>query len=145
MKKLIICIITAAVIFALAGCSYSEKEEETTTALKTTAGDSGRAIYYDLTEEDAKAAAFDALKKECENGNYSDIENFEFLSAELMESTDGYMAYNQGYGNSSETENFSGHSYYCVVYKNTSELSDQAYICIDAVTGDLLFSGYMGD
>lgn len=125
--------------------STNNSDTETTNEEKTTVGDLGKSISYVLTEEEAQEKAYAALKKECENGEYSDIETFELCAIELKGSDEGSIAFNRGYGNTDETENFSGHAYYYVEYKVTTQLCDFAYLCIDAVNGDLLFSGYMGD
>lgn len=129
--------------------SPNNLDTETRNEEKTTVGDLGKSISYVLTEDEAKEKAYAALKKEFENGRYSamqvDMEAFEFNLIELKGSDEGSIAFNRGYGNTDETENFSGHAYYYVEYKVTTQLCDFAYLCIDAVNGDLLFSGYMGD
>lgn len=165
--KILLCILSFTLIISFFGCSTKNADEseiiggaddktniimsdnKTTNAEKTTVGDLGKSISYVLTEDEAKEKAYAALKKEFENGRYSamqvDIDAFEFSSTKLKSSDEGSIAFNRGYGNTDETENFSGHAYYCVEYKVTTQLCDFAYLCIDAVTGDLLFSGYMGD
>lgn len=167
--KILLCILSFTLIISFFGCSTKNADEseiiggadtstniivfEKTTADEekesTTVGDLGKSISYVLTEDEAKEKAYAALKNEYENGRYSamqiGMEAFEFSSIELKGSDEGYIAFNRGYGNTDETENFSGHAYYCVEYKVTTQLCDFAYLCIDAVNGDLLFSGYMGD
>ncbi|MCH5320608.1 MAG: hypothetical protein J1E36_02515 [Eubacterium sp.] len=165
MKRLIICILAIAIILTFSACSvsksgetttaYTQPTEPSTIAETTTEPETEPTVeitepIINLTEADAKNAAYDALKE-----NYSgersyeilgcDYTAFEFSGIELLKKDEGYIAYNRGYGGSSATENFSGHAYYCVTYENTTQLCDFAYICIDAVNGDLLFSGYMGD
>ena len=71
--------------------------------------------------------------------------NFTFAGVELLGAKQGIYAYNMGYGTDSKSENTSGNPYYCVCYNYDPELCDTAYFCIDAITGKLLFSGYMGD
>lgn len=161
--KILICLVFAAVIIcAFFGCSgKSEKitgdtdenadviasEQKTTEEEKerTTVDELGKSISFVLTEEDAEERAYTALKQKCDQGTYSDIKNFSFSWVELKRSDEGCAAFNNGYGNTSETENFSSHAYYTVGYTDTSELAGHAYICIDAVNGDVLFSGYSGD
>ena len=161
MKRLIICILALAVIVSLSACSVSESGETTTaytqptepsTIAETTTEPESETTeeitepIINLTEADAKNAAYDALKEKYSYEIYGcDYTAFEFSGIELLEKDEGYIAYNMGYGGSSATENFSGHAYYCVTFENTTQLCDFAYICIDAVNGDLLFSGYMGD
>lgn len=149
MKKIIICLIAVTVIFAFAGCSAENKSISTTTEakqeMKTTVGNLGKSISYVLTEKEAKDIAYNALKKECSEGKYSSIDDFKFEKTVLYNSDEGCIAYNYGYGNTSASENFTGHAYYGVSFEDTSQIAGFAYFCVDAVNGDLHFSSYMGD
>ena len=155
MKKCIICLIAFAVIFVLVGCSVDNdaqnttakttQEVETTQELKTTVGSLGKSITYALSENEAKDIAYRALKKECAKGTYNSIENFKYSKTVLYNTDEGCISFNRGYGNTSATENFTGHAYYAVSFEDTSQIAGFAYLCVDAVNGDVLFSGYMGD
>ena len=92
-----------------------------------------------------KARHMPNYKKKSASGEYGDINNFTFAGVELLGAKQGIYAYNMGYGTDSKSENTSGNPYYCVCYNYDPELCDTAYFCIDAITGKLLFSGYMGD
>lgn len=165
MKKLLICLLTLTVICIFTGCTSAKNDSEIiggadgkTSIIVTDNKDiaeTGKPLnqseenktvpVVSITEDEAKNTAFEDLKKKCKDGYYNDIENFEFTDISILEHDESCIAYNSGYGDSAETENFSGHAYYCVEYKITNQLCDFVYYCIDAQTGDLLFSGYMGD
>ena len=162
MKKLIICLaVLTAAAYIFAGCAADNggesntvsntsetvsdtqsTEPETATALDE---DTGEAIPYVITEKQAQDAAYSRLKAQSEAGNYDSVDKYEFESIELKAESEEFMAYNAGYGNTSETENLTGHSYYAVSYFYTDSLADIVYFCVDAMTGDILFEGYMGD
>lgn len=154
MKKIIICLaVIAAAVCAFAGCSADKTaennagssqaaKEETSTVLKE---DTGKEIPYAITEDEAQKYAYEALKKQSDEGYVSSIENFTLDSIELMAEDESYMAYNAGYYNTAEAENYTGHSYYVISYKDNTQLCDFAYYCVDAMNGDILYEGYMGD
>ncbi len=153
MKKIIAFMLCITVIFALAGCSNAEQNNNSTseqatvteskTTERTTIADKSEII--NITEDEAKEIADKALQAECDNKRYNSFDNFEYSGIELKSSDDGVWAYNHGYGNTAESENLTGHSFYVVGYTDTAEFIGTAYLCIDAYNGDILFSGYMGD
>lgn len=97
-----------------------------------------------ISEEDAKKVAYKALEEECSNKTFADdINDFTFADIQRCDIRERYCAFNTGYDNSSY--NTSGHPYYAVRYTDNSEVAGFAYFCVDLRTGDLLFSGYMGD
>lgn len=160
MKKTIIflAVITLAVsIFA--GCSANKAEENSTDTSQTVQNtqatqqetstviqeDKEKEIPYSITEDEAQEFAYKALKKQSEEGSVSSLENFTLYSIDLLAEDESYMAYNAGYYNIPEAENYTGHSYYVVSYKDNTQLCDFAYYCVDAMNGDILFEGYMSD
>lgn len=160
MKKIIICLaVFAAAVCIFAGCSADKAAENNTDASQAVQNtqatqqetstmlqeDTGKEIPYAITEDEAQKAAYEALKKQSEEGYVNSIENFTFDSITLLAEDESYMAYNAGYNNTEETENYTGHSYYVVSYKDNTQLCDFAYYCVDAMNGDLLYEGYMGD
>lgn len=157
MKKITICLaVIAAAVCVFAGCSADKTaqngteasqtaqatQQETSTVIKE---DTGEEIPYAITEDEAQKLAYEALKKQSEEGYVSSIENFTLDSITLLAEDESYMAYNAGYYNTAEAENYTGHSYYVVSYKDNTQLCDFAYYCVDAMNGDILFEGYMGD
>ena len=154
MKKFLTCLVVltaAACIFSACGTqSGSEKNtQEPSSELSTTlSSDTHESISYAITQEEARGIADEALKNamtQNEFGIGEDDEIFAFESIELLPKDEQYSAFNAGYGNTSETENTTGHAYYAVEYTDTSQIAGFAYICVDAVTGDVLYTGYMGD
>lgn len=154
MKKFLTCLavlIAAACIFSACGKqSGSEKNtQEPSSELSTTlSSDTHESISYAITQEEARSIADEALKDamaQNEFGIGEDYEIFAFESIGLLSKGEQCYAFNAGYGTTSKTENTTGHAYYAVQYTDTSQISGFAYVCIDAVTGDLLFTGYMGD
>ncbi len=153
MKKIIAFILCITVIFALAACSNNEQNEnntseqitvtESNSTERTTIPDKSEVI--NITENKAKEIADKALKAECDANRYNSFDAFEYYGIELKSPDDGIWAYNNGYGNTADSENLTGHSFYVVGYTDTAELIGTAYLCIDAYNGDVLFSGYMGD
>lgn len=154
----------AAVICSLFGCSKNDEniiggadsktaiivtegstDKSTSETESTTVNDIGKSISYVLSKDEAKEKAYAALKQDCDSGEYSSIDEFAFAKVVLYNADDGCIAFNCGYGNTSESENFTGHSYYAVSFEDTSQIAGFAYYCIDAVNGDLLFGSYMGD
>lgn len=114
----------------------------------TLSSDTHESISYAITQEEARGIADEALKNamaQNEFGIGEDYGIFAFESIELLPKDEQYSAFNAGYGNTSETENTTGHAYYAVEYTDTSQIAGFAYICVDAVTGDVLYTGYMGD
>lgn len=150
MKKTLIsaaALITAAAML-FAGCSAQKganNEAAGETATQTTVINTGETVSYAISEDDAKSTAYAELQKKSDSGEYGDISKFTFAGIELLGARAGIYGYNMGYGTDAESENTSGNPYYCVCYNYDPELCDTAYFCIDAMTGDLLFSGYMGD
>lgn len=118
--------------------SQTVTEEKTETEIETP-------IPYKITQKEAQAIAFKALKKQSAEGEIGRVEDFTLDDTTLLAENEGFMAYNNGYRDTAETENLTGHSYYVVEYKYTPQLCDWAYYCIDAMNGDVLFEGYMGD
>lgn len=160
MKKIMICLaVLAAAVCIFTGCSADKTAQNGTGASQTVQNtqatqqetstviqeDTGKEIPYAITEDEAQKAAYEALKKQSEEGYVSSIENFTLDSITLLAEDESYMAYNSGYHNTEETENFTGHSYYVVSYKDNTQLCDFAYYCVDAMNGNILFEGYMGD
>ena len=154
MKKFLTCLAVltaAACMFAACGTqSGSEKStQEPSSELSTTLNsDTHESISYAITQEEARGIADEALKNamaQNEFGIGEDDEIFAFESIELLPKDEQYSAFNAGCGNTSETENTTGHAYYAVEYTDTSQIAGFAYICVDAVTGDVLYTGYMGD
>lgn len=165
MKKLILCLAfftAAALIFAGCSAESAEKNESNTVSntseaaaqtqgsepeTSTVLDENNEPVPYAISEEEARAAAFNALKTECAEGKFApaDIEAFEWDRTELLAENESCLAFNNGYGNTVETENRSGHSYYSVYYTDTTQIAGFAYVCVDAVTGDILFINYMGD
>lgn len=154
MKKFLTCLAVltaAACMFAACGTqSGSEKStQEPSSELSTTlSSDTHESISYAITQEEARGIADEALKNamaQNEFGIGEDDEIFAFESIELLPKDEPYSAFNAGYGNTSETENTTGHAYYAVEYTDTSQIAGFAYICVDAVTDDVLYTGYMGD
>lgn len=154
MKKFLTCLvvlIAAACIFSACGTqSGSEKStQEPSSELSTTlSSDTHESISYAITQEEARGIADEALKNamaQNEFGIGEDDEIFAFESIELLSKGEQCYAFNAGYGTTSKTENTTGHAYYAAQYTDTSQIAGFAYICVDAVTGDLLFTGYMGD
>ncbi|MDE5974024.1 MAG: hypothetical protein K2G73_05060 [Eubacterium sp.] len=153
MKKLIAFTLCIIVAFAIAGCSKAEQDNQSTseqttvteskTTERTTIADKSEVI--NIAEDEAKKIADKALKAECDANRYNSFDAFEYSGIELKNPDDGIWAYNHGYGNTAESENLTGHSFYVVGYTDTAELIGTAYICIDAYNGNVLFSGYMGD
>lgn len=154
MKKRIAClaVLTAAVCM-LAGCTADSgtssaiqgTESEISTVLHK---DTHESIPYAITEEEARAVADKALWDACARNEFGLGEGYEvfaFESAEILQKDEKCIAYNGGYGSTSETENMTGHAYYAVYYSDTAQISGFAYICVDAITGDVLFVNYMGD
>lgn len=152
MKKLIICLLAIAILFSFSACSVSESEEtttaytqpttaEATTEPETEQTEKATEPIINLTEADAKNAAYEALKEEY-SSEYPfgcDYTAFEFSDIK-----------SHNYGENTSYDSFdavkkSGHSYYVVTYRNTTQEIDFAYFLIDAANGDLLYSGYMGD
>ncbi len=150
MKKIIIsaaALITAGTML-FAGCSAQKgvnSETASKAATQTTVISTGETVSYAISEDDAKSTAYAELQKKSESGEYGDISKFTFAGIELLGAKTGIYGYNMGYGSTAESENTSGNPYYCVCYNYDPELCDTAYFCIDAMTGGLLFSGYMGD
>ena len=150
MRKIIIsaAALIAAAAMLFAGCSAQSpagSEASSEAATQTTVIKSGETVSYVISSDDAKSTAYAELRKKSASGEYGDINNFTFAGVELLGAKQGIYAYNMGYGTDSESENTSGNPYYCVCYNYDPELCDTAYFCIDAITGKLLFSGYMGD
>jgi len=151
--KILVCLVSIAVICSFFGCSKENEEiiggaDNKTSIIvseSTTVNDIGKSVSYVLSEDEAKEKAYAALKQDCDNGKYSSIDKFEFAKVVLYNSDEGCIAFNRGYGDTSETENFTGHSYYAVSFEDTSQIASFAYYCIDAINGDLLFGSYMGD
>lgn len=141
----------AACIFSARGTQNgSEKNaKEPSSELSTTLNrDTHESISYAITEDEARGIADEALKDAMAQNEFGIGENYEifaFESMELLSKGEQYCAFNAGYGTTSKTENTTGHAYYAVCYTDTSQIAGFAYICIEAVTGDLLFTGYMGD
>lgn len=151
MKKILVLIaVLASAVCILTACSAdtgntdasASENQETSTVLQQ---DTGKTIPYAITETEAHNTADVALKEEIDSGNMGSAEDYQFESIELLAADDSFMAYNGGYGETSETENTTGHSYYAVSYRYTESIADVAYFCIDAMNGDILYSGYMGD
>lgn len=154
MKKFLICL----AVFTAAACIFSacstqtvsdKSANEPSLELSTTVNsDTSESISYAITKDEAREIADETLKSamaQNEFGIGEDYNIFEFERIELLSNDEQCVAFNAGYGETSETENVTGHAYYAVYYTDTSQIAGFAYTCIDAVTGDLLFTGYMGD
>lgn len=116
----------------------TQTTEESTQSIETTI-----APIINVSENQAKDIALKRLKEEYSSDFYKengcDYTDFEFSRIDF---------YNYGEDRFYETLDAvkeKGHSYYDVVYRNTTELCDIAYFLIDAADGEVLFSGYMGD
>lgn len=168
MKKVFtVAILCVLLTFSLCACSSNEKEtaltteqtetqteiqtqtqpqtENTTESQTVTEEETETSIPYKITEKEAQNIAFKSLEKQSREGEVGNVEDFTLYDTTLLAHNERFMAYNGGYRDTAETENFTGHSYYAVEYKYTRELCDRAYYCIDAMNGDVLFEGYMSD
>lgn len=160
MKKIIICLaVFAAAVCIFTGCGTNTDTappSETKAASETPEteistkldSDTHESISYAITEDEARGIADKALNDamvQNEFGIGEDAGIFEFDNIDLLSKGEQCVAFNSGYGTTSLTENTSGNAYYAVYYTDTSELIGFAYICVDAITGDVLYTGYMGD
>lgn len=143
--KRIFTALTAAALAAicLAGCSADKPAPDAQEDTKPSQSASGAQIV--LTKEQAQEAAQKALNEQAARGEIFSAEDFELQDTQLLAANEEFMAFNAGYGDSAETENTSGNPYYAVTFFYTDSVADVAYYCVDAVTGDILYSGYMGD
>lgn len=154
MKKFLTCVVvlmTAACIFSACSTqSGSEKNAKEPASELSTMQNSAtqETISYAITEDEAHGIADEALKDamaQNEFGIGEDVGIFAFESIELLPKDEQCVAFNADYGTASETENTAGNAYYAVFYTDTAQIAGFAYICVDAVTGDVLYTGYMGD
>lgn len=172
LSKIFICLLSAAVICSFAGCSsktaddreitsdtagnnmdmpvyegedITEAAEPIEPAIKPTekAAENTTAPVINISEEQAKNIAYEALKKEYADAKTSvagvDYTAFRFRFIELYNPSDDVWY------NSIDSIKESGHSYYHIDFRNTNELCDIAYYYVDAFNGKVLGSGYMAD
>ena len=154
MKKFFVSVallmILACIFSACGAASGSDQPSEEPSSELSTAlyGDTHESISYAITEDEARGIADKALQNASAQNKFGigeDYEIFEFDRIELLPKDEQCAAFNAGYGSTSETENMTGNAYYAVFYTDTTQIAGFAYICVDAVTGNLLFTGYMGD
>lgn len=170
LSKISVCILSVAVICSLVGCGskaaddneiigdadsnigmlVNAGEDVTETAAPTEpetestekGTENTTAPVINISEEQAKSIAYEALKKEYADAKTGvagvDYTAFKFRFIELYnQNDDGYNSY--------DFIKECGHSYYYIDYRNTNELCDIAYYFVDAFDGKVLHSGYMGD
>lgn len=171
LSKIIVCILSVAVICSLVGCSNKAAdgneiiggadsnagilvnagedvtettvptEPETETTEKVT--ENTTAPVINISEEQAKSIAYEALKKEYADAKTSvagvDYTAFKFRFIELYSPSDDVWY------NTIDSIKACGHSYYHIDFRNTNELCDIAYYYVDAFDGKVLGSGYMAD
>lgn len=95
------------------------------------------AVYMQqiISRSEAIKIAYEKL-----NEDYSPERRFRYDLIELNGKTKQFCAFNTKY-----IPNTSGHPYYGVSFLDTDTISDFYYYCIDAITGELIYSGMMGD
>lgn len=170
-SKITLLVLSVIILFSFAACSAkqnNESENETETFNNTvvtkenTTPSTTDKIIDEITssfdknnyspkiskstaKEKSKKALEQYIKNELnsENGTIN-IDKFEFYSMELKMPDEPSGFYEtDSYGNPVKKE--FKNPYWYVQYKYTPELCDFAYFLIDAETGELIFSGYMGD
>lgn len=164
--KIVICILSVMIICSFTGCSQpvsdgedcktalsvqdeitlatapTEPEIELTEKITESIPESTTAPVINITEEQAKNIAYEALKKEYADENIDQTgiryTAFEFNKIKFYNQNDNVYDYY-------DFIKACGHSYYRIDFRNTNELCDIAYYFIDAYDGTVLHSGYMGD
>ena len=167
LSRIFACILSAAIICSLFGCSnklpdneqiigsadgktniiITENKDITETAKTTETSkpstEDTTASVINITEEQAIDIAYKTLKETYStdkiNENGIDYTAFAFSNITLYDQDDDVFY------KSIDTVKESGHSYYCIDYRNTEELCDISYYLIDAADGKVLHSGYMAD
>lgn len=141
MKRIISISLALLFVLIFAGCSNNEtqnaltSENQTQTQADVTVTESQTETENSITREQAIEIAEDALKNTdfSQFGINAKADEFEFQACNL--SNGDWRADTNKYENKVWT----------VEYKYTNSLCDFVYFDIDEKTGEVLFSGYMGD
>lgn len=88
-----------------------------------------------ISQSKAIKIAYEKLSKE-----FSPEMSFRFDGIELIGKSEQFLAFNTNYN-----PNDSGHSYYGVSFMDNNSIADFYYYCIDSITGEMIYSGMMGD
>lgn len=172
LSKIFICILSAAIICSLVGCSSkaaddneitsdvagnnvgmlvheSEDITEATEPIEPVinptekAAENTTAPVINISEEQAKNIAYEALKKEYADAKTSVVGvDYTAFKFRFIEL---YSPSDDVWYNTIDSIKESGHSYYHIDFRNTNELCDIAYYYVDAFNGKVLGSGYMAD
>lgn len=139
MKRIISISLALLFVLIFAGCSNNETQNAQTsedqTQSEVTVTENQTETENSITREQAIEIAEDALKDTdfSQFGIIAKSDDFEF------------QACNLGSGDWRADENEYKNNVWTVEYKYKDSLADFVYFDIDEKTGEVLFSGYMGD